>query len=70
MKLIWYLSSFTTVLLILLHSPKSNSFGNLGYQSQFFSYTRSAQRNIQLMIICSVIIFLLTTILLMSKWFN
>ena len=70
MKLIWYLSSFTTMFLILLNSPKSNSFGDFSNQSQFFSYTKSTKQSVQLVTILSGLIFLFVTIILTGNWLN
>lgn len=64
MKLIWYFSSILTVLLILFSNPKATSFGNFGNQFQLFNYTKSTQRNLQLLIIINSLIFLLVTVLL------
>ena len=69
MKFIWYLSSALTILLILVNSPKATSFGNLGAQSELFSYTKSTQANIQLMTIFISATFLLFTIILASHFF-
>jgi len=69
MKLIWYLSSILTILLILVNNPKATSFGNLSNQSQLFSYTKSTQLNIQVMTVIMVFIFLLLTLILTSHFF-
>ena len=66
MKFFWYLCSISTVLLILINNPKATSFGNIGDQSQLFSYTKSTQINIQLITIAISLIFLLLTIVLTS----
>nr|YP_009541844.1 preprotein translocase subunit G [Neogoniolithon spectabile]AYR06053.1 preprotein translocase subunit G [Neogoniolithon spectabile] len=67
MKLIWYLSSFLTVFLILLSNPKSNSFSNLGMQNSLFSYTKSSQKNIQVLTVMSGGVFLLITVILTNN---
>ena len=66
MKFFWYLCSISTVLLILINNPKATSFGNIGDQSQLFSYTKSTQINVQLITIAISLIFLLLTIMLTS----
>lgn len=68
MKLIWYFSSVVTIFLILFNNPKATSFGNLGNQSQLFSYTKSTQRNLQLTTAASSLIFLLVTIILTGNF--
>lgn len=70
MKWFWYLSSVFTVLLILINNPKATSFGNVTNSSQLFSYTRSAQFNIQLATIAMSLIFLLLTVILNSHFFT
>lgn len=69
MKFIWYLSSLFTVFLILINNPKATSFGNIGNQSQLFSYTKSTQINIQIVTIVIALIFLICTIILTSHLF-
>ena len=68
MKLIWYLSSLITVLMILVNNPKSSSFGNISSQVQMFSYTKSSQANIQLITMATALTFLLFTIILASHF--
>lgn len=70
MKFIWYLSSILTILLILVNNPKATSFGNVGNQSQLFSYTKSTQTNIQLATIFLSLTFLSFTIILASHFFT
>lgn len=69
MKIFWYICSISTVLLILINNPKATSFGNIGDQSQLFSYTKSTQINIQLMTIVFSLTFLFLTIVLTSHIF-
>lgn len=66
MKLVWYLSSIFTILLILINNPKATGFGNISNQSQLFSYTKSTQTNIQVLTIIIALIFLVSTIILTS----
>lgn len=67
MKLIWYMTSLLTILFILISNPKSQGFGNIGNQSQLFSYTRSTQRNILILTTITASIFILLTIILTSN---
>ena len=67
MKWLWYTSSIFTILLILLNNSKSNSFGNMGIQNNFFSYTKSTQKNIQVVTIVFGLVFLLITAILASN---
>lgn len=68
MKVIWYLSSVLTILLILISNPKASSLGNLDNNYTLFSYTKSTQINIQLMTIVVALIFLFLTIILTSHF--
>lgn len=65
MKLIWYLSSVITILLILFSNPKATGFGS---QVQLFNYTKSTQKNLQLVTAMSSLIFLLMTIILTGNF--
>lgn len=67
MKLIWYLSSLLTIFLILLSNPKAINFGN---QAQLFNYTKSSQKNIQLLTAVNSLIFLFITIILTGNLIN
>lgn len=69
MKLIWYILSFFTILLILISNPKSQGFGAIGNQSQLFSYTRSTQKNILVLTITAASVFVFLTIILTSNLF-
>lgn len=69
MKFFWYLSSILTIFLILISNPKASSFGNIGSDSQLFSYTKSTQNNILFLTVSVAIIFLLLTILLMGHFY-
>ena len=66
MRFIWHLSSVLTILLVLVNNPKATSFGNIGKQSQLFSYTKSTQANVQLITIAMSFTFLLLTVILVS----
>nr|AYR06457.1 preprotein translocase subunit G [Rhodogorgon sp.] len=62
----WYLSSFLTILLVLISIPKATSFGNIGTRSQLFSYSRNMQRNVRSITGLVSLIFLFLTVLLSS----
>jgi preprotein translocase subunit SecG len=69
MKFFWYLFSILTIFLILISNPKASSFGNIGSDSQLFSYTKSTQNNILFLTVSVAIIFLLLTIILMGHFY-
>lgn len=66
MKIFWYLSSVLTILFILISNPKASNLVSFSNESQFFSYTKSTQTNIQLITIFFAIIFVLLTVILTS----
>ena len=69
MKFFWYLFSILTIFLILMSNPKASSLGNIGSNSQLFSYTKSTQNNLQLLTVFVVITFLILTIFLMGHFY-
>lgn len=68
MKILWYIVSMTTLVLILVNNPKSNSFGNFSNPLQLVNYTRSTQKSMQILTIFSLSIFLLSTILIVADF--
>lgn len=68
MKSIWYLSSLITIIFILINNPKAKGLGGLNSQSQLFSYTKSTQKNLQVITIFAACIFLLLTILFANNF--
>nr|QCI09142.1 Preprotein-translocase subunit g [Inkyuleea mariana] len=64
MKLIWYVISLATILLILINSPKASSIVNLGNQGKILNFTRNTQKRLQIITIINVLLFFLLTILL------
>lgn len=68
MKILWYIVSIMTLLLILANNTKSNSFGNFSNPLQLANYTRSTQKNMQILTVFSISIFLLSTILIVADF--
>lgn len=68
MKILWYIVSIITLLLILVSNPKSNGFGNFSNSLQLVNYTRSTQKNMQILTIFSISVFLLSTILIVADF--
>lgn len=66
MKILWYIVSIITLVLILANNPKSNGFGNFGNPLQLVNYTRSTQKSMQILTVFSISIFLLSTILMVA----
>nr|YP_010195767.1 Preprotein translocase SecG subunit [Crassiphycus birdiae]UAD83164.1 Preprotein translocase SecG subunit [Crassiphycus birdiae] len=63
MKVIWYLLGFFTMILILVNNPKFTSLGGFSSKSSSLNFTRSTQKNLQIIIIISICLFLGWTIL-------
>lgn len=57
MKLIWYISSFLVIFLILINNPKATNLNILGSQSKILNATRSTQQGLQALIVVNIIIF-------------
>ena len=68
MKFIWYISSLSTIFLVLINNPKSEGFGRIGSQTQLFSYTRSTQKKLLIFTVLAASVFLLLTIILTSHF--
>nr|YP_010199009.1 Preprotein translocase SecG subunit [Hydropuntia urvillei]UAD88458.1 Preprotein translocase SecG subunit [Hydropuntia urvillei] len=63
MKFLWYVVGISTVILILVNNPKSTSFGGFSNQLNSLNFTRSTQKNLQIIIIINVCLFLACTAL-------
>nr|YP_009019629.1 hypothetical protein [Gracilaria salicornia]AHH24597.1 hypothetical protein [Gracilaria salicornia] len=63
MKGLWYLIGVLTIVLILVNNPKFTSLGGLSSKSNSLNITRSTQKNLQIVIIINICLFLGSTIL-------
>nr|YP_010198633.1 Preprotein translocase SecG subunit [Gracilaria pacifica]UAD87049.1 Preprotein translocase SecG subunit [Gracilaria pacifica] len=63
MKVFWYLIGFFTIILILINNPKFTSLGGFSSKSSSLNVTRSTQKNLQIIIIINICLFLGSTIL-------
>nr|YP_009346836.1 preprotein translocase subunit SecG [Gracilaria firma]YP_009497979.1 Ycf47 [Gracilaria changii]APR74371.1 preprotein translocase subunit SecG [Gracilaria firma]ART65242.1 Ycf47 [Gracilaria changii] len=63
MKVLWYISGFITIILILINNPKFTTLGFFSNKSNNLNFTRSTQKNLQIVIIINICFFLGLTIL-------
>nr|YP_010196796.1 Preprotein translocase SecG subunit [Gracilaria cliftonii]UAD84600.1 Preprotein translocase SecG subunit [Gracilaria cliftonii] len=63
MKFLWYLLGFVTMILILINNPKFTTLGGFSSKSNSLNFTRSTQKNLQIIIIINICLFLGWTIL-------
>uniref|UniRef100_A0AAU7YP59 Preprotein translocase SecG subunit n=1 Tax=Gracilaria hainanensis TaxID=2871843 RepID=A0AAU7YP59_9FLOR len=63
MKVLWYSIGVFTIILILINNPKFTSLGGLSSKSSSLNITRSTQKNLQIIIIINICLFLGSTIL-------
>ncbi|KAI0556380.1 Protein-export membrane protein SecG (chloroplast) [Gracilaria domingensis] len=62
MKGLWYLIGVLTMVLILINNPKFTSLGGFSSKSSGLNITRSTQKNLQIIIIINIFLFLAWTI--------
>nr|YP_010197814.1 Preprotein translocase SecG subunit [Gracilaria isabellana]YP_010198809.1 Preprotein translocase SecG subunit [Gracilaria tikvahiae]UAD86230.1 Preprotein translocase SecG subunit [Gracilaria isabellana]UAD88042.1 Preprotein translocase SecG subunit [Gracilaria tikvahiae]UAD88245.1 Preprotein translocase SecG subunit [Gracilaria tikvahiae] len=63
MKGLWYLIGVLTIVLILINNPKFTSLGGFSNKSSGLNVTRSTQKNLQIIIIINICLFLVWTVL-------
>nr|YP_009510665.1 Preprotein translocase SecG subunit [Gracilaria ferox]YP_010196589.1 Preprotein translocase SecG subunit [Gracilaria cervicornis]AXI96338.1 Preprotein translocase SecG subunit [Gracilaria ferox]UAD83986.1 Preprotein translocase SecG subunit [Gracilaria cervicornis]UAD85822.1 Preprotein translocase SecG subunit [Gracilaria ferox] len=63
MKGLWYFIGVLTIILILINNPKFTSLGGFSNKSSGLNVTRSTQKNLQMIIIVNICLFLVWTIL-------
>nr|YP_010195561.1 Preprotein translocase SecG subunit [Gracilaria baiana]UAD82958.1 Preprotein translocase SecG subunit [Gracilaria baiana] len=63
MKGLWYLIGVLTMVLILINNPKFTSLGGFPSKSSSLNITRSTQKNLQIIIIINICLFLVSTII-------
>ena len=68
LQIIWVVSAFLSIILILLHSPKGDGLGGIGGQSQLFTSTKSAENTLNRITWVLSIIFMALTVILSAGW--
>ena len=70
LKVVWSVVAICLVILILLHSPKSDGLGGFSGQAQLFSSTKSAETALNRVTWFLTAAFLGLTIALSGGWFT
>lgn len=70
LKAIWAVVAVCLVVLILLHSPKSDGLGGFSGQAQLFSSTKSAETTLNRVTWFLTAAFLGLTVVLSGGWFT
>ncbi|MDX2256791.1 MAG: preprotein translocase subunit SecG [Pseudanabaenaceae cyanobacterium bins.39] len=68
LKIIWSIVAICLVVLILLHSPKSDGLGGFSGQAQLFSSTKSAETALNRITWFLTVLFLGLTVVLSGGW--
>jgi len=69
-QIIWAISAFLLIILVLLHSPKGDGIGGIGGQAQLFTSAKSAETTLNRITWTLSIIFIGLTIVLSAGWLN
>jgi preprotein translocase subunit SecG len=67
-EIIWSVSAFGLIAMVLLHSPKGDGIGGIGGQAQLFSSTKSAESNLNRITWGLFLVFITLTIVLSAGW--
>ena len=70
LKIVWSIVAICLVVLILLHSPKSDGLGGFSGQAQLFSSTKSAETALNRITWFLTAAFLGLTVVLSGGWFT
>jgi preprotein translocase subunit SecG len=70
LKVVWSIVAICLVVLILLHSPKSDGLGGFSGQAQLFSSTKSAETALNRITWFLTSAFLGLTVVLSGGWFT
>ncbi len=69
-QIIWAVSAFLLVVLVLLHSPKGDGLGGIGGQAQLFTSSKTAEQTLNRITWVLSIIFIGLTIVQSAGWLN
>jgi preprotein translocase subunit SecG len=70
LRIIWALSAFLLIVLVLLHSPKGDGIGGIGGQAQLFTSSKSAEKTLNQITWTLSVIFMSLTVVLSAGWLN
>jgi preprotein translocase subunit SecG len=67
-QIIWAISGFLLIVLVLLHSPKGDGIGGIGGQAQLFTSAKSAEATLNRITWTLSITFMALTVVLSAGW--
>lgn len=67
-QIIWAVSAFLLIVLVLLHSPKGDGIGGIGGQAQLFTSAKSAEATLNRITWTLSIVFMALTVVLSAGW--
>lgn len=68
LQIVWAISAFSLIVLILLHSPKGDGIGGIGGQAQLFTSAKSAETTLNRTTWALTVMFLGLTVVLSAGW--
>ncbi len=68
LEVIWTISAFGLIVLVLLHSPKGDGIGGIGGQAQLFTSSKSAETTLNRVTWTFAVLFMGLTIILSAGW--
>ena len=69
-QIVWAVSCFLLIVLVLLHSPKGDGLGGIGGQAQLFTSTKSAEATLNRITWILSLTFMSLTVVLSAGWLN
>ena len=69
-QIVWAVSCFLLIVLVLLHSPKGDGLGGIGGQAQLFTSTKSAEATLNRITWFLSLTFMSLTVVLSAGWLN
>jgi len=67
-EIISLVSAILLIVVVLLHSPKSDGLGGLSGQAELFTSTKSAEKTLNRITWALALVFVSTTIILSAGW--
>lgn len=67
-EIISLVSAILLIVVVLLHSPKSDGLGGLSGQAELFTSTKSAEKTLNRITWALALVFVSTTVILSAGW--